>query len=134
MQRCRRWVSRQYWLIGLLFSSLLVMLLFSSHFHLHHLDETGSEDGRHAHMVDVHFLTDVGTHADPDSGSIPLKNGPDSLVKKFSDLSLDVVLLVVLLLILPLTGIKISRDRKLFTVQPPRYYSLSPPLRAPPQH
>ncbi|TDY02854.1 hypothetical protein [Thiohalophilus thiocyanatoxydans] len=131
MRHYRQWISRQSWLIGLLFGSLLMMLLFPSHLHLHHLDDAASE---HGHVVDRHFLTDIGSHGETGSDSTPLKSGPGTLVKKFSDLSLDVALLMVLVLLLPLTGRTLSRARKQFTLRPPRYYSLSPPLRAPPQY
>lgn len=134
MQHCRTWVSHQYWLTGLLFGSLLVMLLFPSYLHLHQIEGLGAAHDTHTHKIDLHYLTDIGTHADTDSSSTPLKNGQDGMVKKFSDLSLDVALLMVLVLLLPLTGMTLSRARKRFTLRPPRYYSLSPPLRAPPQY
>lgn len=134
MQHYRQWISRQSWLIGLLFGSLLVMLLFPSHLHLHHQENTASGHGGHGHVVDRHFLTDIGSHGQTGSDSTPLKSGPGTLVKKFSDLSLDVALLMVLVLLLPLTGRTLNRARKWFTLRPPRYYSLSPPLRAPPQY
>jgi len=108
--------------------------LFPSHLHLHHLDDASSGHGAHAHVVDRHFMTDIGSHAESDSGSTPVKSGPGTLVKKFSDLSLDVALLMVLVLLLPLTGMTLGRARKRFTIRPPRYYSISPPLRAPPQY
>jgi hypothetical protein len=134
MSNCRTWFLRQKWLAGLLCCSVLAMLLFPSHLHLHHFDGIdNSSQNHHAHMIDLHFFNDLATHTNTDSDSTSLNNGPGGLVKKFSDFSLNVVLLVVFLLLLPLTGIKINWGRKNSSLQPTRYYTLFPPLRAPPQ-
>jgi CDP-diglyceride synthetase len=116
----------------LLMVTVLALLVLPIHIHLHH--EHGMH-GHHEHVVDYHMVLDGNddvehiNHAD----AHVIETSSDFITKQSSDNLFKLAAVVVLFLIMSLQFFSYFQRR----YQPVRlnyqkYYSLSPPLRAPP--
>lgn len=130
---CRKHVSHNQAIAWLLVIALTMQLLFQLQFHLHQTDI--SDSFVHDHRVDFHEVTDKHkTDHLTDGNTLELKSTPDSIVKTSLDSSLNFIIFVFLLLILPVSLTVINRQWSFTrsTIIHNLYYGLAPPLRAPP--
>jgi len=141
-----RQINRQTLLILSLLISLSLLSAQGVNLHVHSLDHGHDDHQGHAHAIDeadghshlskAHFTHDT-SHDDHHNGVISeIDISSDGVLKKASSSIFAIALIVFLFALLVLTPslqLIVGRwhERKLFSY---RYYSLSPPLRAPPQH
>ena len=120
----------------LLIAAILLVAFLPAHYHLHHLytDDAFSSAARHAHVIDLHVLTEKTGQSHHDDATI-IAASPDGIVKKSNPEFSPFILLVIVLLSLPvlskLKNIQLnyrSTDLKL------PYPHFTPLLRAPPLH
>ena len=141
-----RQINRQTLLILSLLILLSLLTVQGVNLHVHSLDHGHGDHQSHVHMIDeadghshlskAHFTHDT-SHNDHHGGSISeIDISSDGVLKKASSSIFAIALIIFLLALLifaPSRQLIVGRwhERKLFSY---RYYSLSPPLRAPPQH
>ncbi len=122
----------------LLIAAILLLVFLPAHYHLHHLynDETfSSATTTHAHVIDLHVLTEkTGQSHHHDEATI-IAASPDGMMKKSNPGFSPFILLAMVLLLLPVFNRQIniqliSRSTKLKQ----RYPHFAPLLRAPPLH
>ncbi len=122
----------------LLIAAILLLVFLPTHYHLHHLynDETfSSATTTHAHVIDLHVLTEkTGQSHHHDEATI-IAASPDGMMKKSNPGFSPFILLAMVLLLLPVFNRQIniqliSRSTKLKQ----RYPHFAPLLRAPPLH
>ena len=117
-------------LIGwLLVAALFVLTVQPMHVHLEHLDAVSGQD--HDHVIGLHFSADNVAPPNHNDAVFPLT--PEGLLKKSGDHPLIAVILVYLSLLL-LSAACCSRLRQIILRILPAssWYSIAPPLRAPP--
>ena len=112
--------------------TVLTLLLLPIHIHMHHNFESGSHDD---HIVDYHMI--MGDVEDADHFSHGdthvLDTATDVMVKKTADNLFKVAVFVTLFLLVPLqTFSYYQRYFYSLHLRYQKFYSLSPPLRAPP--
>ena len=114
-----------------LVAALLLTMLMPAHYHLHHLNDI--DPAEHAHVVDLHLITDNGGHVHHDEDTSIIAATPDVIVKTdksfFSVFFPLAVFLILLLTLADKVRLK-QRDNRIRLFRPYHYYS--PPLRAPP--
>jgi hypothetical protein len=112
-------------------ASLFAVLLLPAHYHLHHFN--GIDSTAHAHVVDLHIITDNQALTHHDEGTSIFKATPDGIVKKENPAFMPYLLLVFSLLILSISLYRDSSWSDQDNSETSRYYPFfSPPLRAPP--
>ena len=130
MHDLRKLISSYKVICWALIASVLILVLFPSHMHLHHDQEVAPSS--HKHVVDVHVGIDIQDQAHHDGATVMDNNSSLMLTKKMNDNPIGMLLLVLVLLVLPIFRI-INRYRRFNTVSLfGSYYQISPPLRAPP--
>ena len=121
-----------------LIASILLLAFLPAHYHLHHLynDETlSSATKTHAHVIDLHVLTEkTGQSHHHDEATI-IAASPDGIVKKNSPDFSPFILLAIVLLLLPALSKRINIPLNYRSTNlKPRYPHFTPLLRAPPLH
>lgn len=122
----------------LLIVTILLVVFLPAHYHLHHHyndDAFSSAATGHAHVIDLHVLTESTGQSHHDDESTIIAISPDGIVKKSNpDLS-PFIMLAIVLLLLPALNKRInillnyrSTDFK------QSYPHFTPLLRAPPMH
>lgn len=122
----------------LLIATILLVVFLPAHYHLHHHyndDAFSSAATGHAHVIDLHVLTESTGQSHHDDESTIIAISPDGIVKKSNpDLS-PFIMLAIVLLLLPALNKRInillnyrSTDFK------QSYPHFTPLLRAPPMH
>ncbi len=129
MSKLREMESPNRSITWLLVAAVLTAMVFPAHFHLRHVETARS----HTHKVDVHLAGDKANPGDhEDATAFPVT--PDTLVKQFNDHPFAKLVIVFVLLLLPPIGARvIRRNYPEITFHRTTYYSLCPPLRAPPR-
>lgn len=122
-------------LCSLVALALLVQLLFPLNFHMHHNADNSSQG--HHHSIDFHAMNDgVANEHLADQDAVEININQDIFTKKDGDRGTGFLFLTFILMLLPVIVHIINRWRlagKTFFARY-IYYSLSPPLRAPPVH
>lgn len=127
----RQMVLRHRAIAWLVAAAVLLLTIFPTHFHFHHLSDAGSL--QHEHEIVVHTVTD-GTEQAHHAEADVIKTTPDSLATSFNDNPLTTLLFVLLL-----SGVPLLYRRSLLRHAEPSplpqgiRYLLAPPLRAPPR-
>jgi hypothetical protein len=100
------------------------------HVHLEHADSGSIQD--HEHVIDLHFTADNVTSDHHHDAVFPAT--PEGMLKKSGDNPLLAVILIYLSFLL-LRVAYTSRQRLISSYIPARsgWYSIAPPLRAPPR-
>ena len=134
-------LASRYAFILCLSIALLFSQTFQAHMHLQHDEHAGQELG---HVVDLHIASSVhesthDTHHQDDfmdhQYHAEVDVSTDSFVKKAEQLNFSMLLFLIVGLIISIPTSAIFSKHSLFKkIRPkPLYYSLSPPLRAPPK-
>ena len=113
----------------LLIAALIVLTVQPMHVHLEHTDDASVQD--HEHVIDLHFSADNVTSDHHNDAIFPAT--PEGMLKKSGDNPLLAVLFLCLLFLL--LGIPFTNRQRLIPLHNlPRsgWYSITPPLRAPP--
>ena len=113
----------------LLIAALIVLTVQPMHVHLEHTDDASVQG--HEHVIDLHFSADNVTSDHHNDAIFPAT--PEGMLKKFGDNPLLAVLFLCLsFLLLGVTST--SRQQLIVSHILPRssWYSIAPPLRAPP--
>ena len=115
-----------------LIATVFALLLLPVQIHIHHDLESVSHDN---HTIDYHMMMDgvVGADHFSHGDTHIIETSTNYMVKQAADNLFKVVALVILFLLLPLQTFSYRQryfHSLLFHYQ--KYYSLSPPLRAPP--
>ena len=129
----RRKIAERYlpYIHGMLILALLVQMLLPLHFHMHH----DAVPDIYEHKIHAHTSMDYHTDTVSESGVIhEIKSMPDTLVKQIKDTGTASALFICLIFLLPVISAVVrsywpALNNQLFHYY---YYSLSPPLRAPP--
>ena len=122
----------------LLIASILLLAFLPAHYHLHHLynDETlSSAATKHAHIIDLHVLTESAGQSHHDEEATIIALSPDGIVKKSNPDFPPFILLAIVLLLLPALNKRINiplNSRSTDFKQ--SYPHFTPLLRAPPLH
>jgi len=113
----------------LLIAALFVLVVQPMHMHLEHNDDTSAHG--HEHVIDLHFSADNVVSDDHKDAVFPVT--PEGMLKKSGDNPLLAVILICLSFLL-LSVAYTSRQRlSIFHILPrSSWYSIAPPLRAPP--
>jgi hypothetical protein len=122
----------------LLITTILLVAFLPAHYHLHHLDNDdmfSSTTAVHAHVIDLHILTEQSGQSHHDDEATIIAASPDGIVKKSNpDFFPFILLAMVLLLVSALyKSINIQLNYK-STGLKQSYPHFSPLLRAPPLH
>jgi disulfide bond formation protein DsbB len=115
----------------LLMAALVLLTLQPIHVHVQHVDDPAASI--HHHAIDLHFSVDNIVASDHQDAAV-FQVTPDATVKQLGDNSLLAAMLISLL-ILFLSTAPGRRQRLANSFLPPRsggYFSIAPPLRAPP--
>lgn len=121
--------SRVRFISWSLIAALFVLTAQPMHVHLEHNDAVSEQD--HEHVIDLHFSADNVTSADHDDTEFPLT--PEGMLKKSGDNPLLAAILVCLLFLLLGVAHTSLQQLIIFRILPgPVWYSIAPPLRAPP--
>ena len=126
----RRHCHLQSKVIGwLLIAALFVLMVQPMHVHLEHKDDASAPG--HEHVIDLHFSADNITSDDHKDTVFPVTQ--EGMLKQSGDNPLLAVILVCLSFLL-LSVAHTSRQRLfVFRILPrSSWYSIAPPLRAPP--
>ena len=121
--------SRARFIGWLLIAALVVLTVQPVHVHLEHKDAASAQD--HEHVIDLHFSHDNVTSADHNDAVFPVTQ--EGMLKQYIDNPLLAAILICLLFLLP--GVVCTGRQRLiiFRVLPGSgWYSIAPPLRAPP--
>ena len=113
----------------LLIAALFVLTVQPMHVHLEHNDAASAQD--HEHVIDLHFSADNVTSADHNDAVFPVT--PEGMLKKSGDNFLLAAIIICLSFLL--LGVAYTRRQRLIVSHIlPRssWYSIAPPLRAPP--
>jgi len=116
----------------LLIATIFTLLLLPVQIHIHHDFESGSHDG---HAIDYHMMMDDIEDADYFShgDTHVIETTTDFMVKQTADNLFKITVFVILFLLVPLqTFSYYLRYFHSLHLRYQKYYSLSPPLRAPP--
>ena len=122
----------------LLIAAILLVAFLPAHYHLHHLytDDAFSSAARHAHVIDLHVLTEKTgqSHHDDDETTI-IAASPDGILKKSNPDFSPFILLVIVLLLLPVLYKQINIQLNYRSIDLKQSYPhFTPLLRAPPLH
>lgn len=99
--------------------------------HIHAADEAND----HAHMSKVHFTHDISHNDHHDSVVSEIDVNPDGLLKNSSNNIFAIALIsFFFILLMFVSSRQLVHCRRESKLTPNRYYLLTPPLRAPPQH
>jgi hypothetical protein len=116
----------------LLMVTVLALLVLPIHIHLHH--ENGM-DGQHEHVVDYHMVLDSNDdveHINHDDAHV-IETSSDFITKQSSDNLFKFAAVFVLFLIMSLQAFSYYQHHyHPIRLNYQKYYSLNPPLRAPP--
>lgn len=118
-----------------LISAILLVSLLPAHYHFHHLySESGINSAApHAHIVDLHVLSEQAGDAHHDE-AVSFTASPDGVLNKNNPDFPLFVLLAAVLLLLPMQIKQVSISRNIRNVNfRQRYPHFTPLLRAPPQ-
>jgi len=121
----------------LLITTILLVAFLPAHYHLHHLyndDDFSSAGTKHAHIIDLHVITELTGHSHHDEAA-SIAASPDGMMKKSNPDFALFILLAMVLLLLPVFNRQINiqlNSRKAKFKQ--RYHHFAPLLRAPPLH
>ena len=117
-------------LIGwLLISALLVLTVQPVHVHLEHKDAASAQD--HEHVIDLHFSADNVTSTNHNDAIFPVTH--EGIRKKSGDNTLLAAILICLLFLLLCVAFTGRQQLFIFLILPRSgWYSIAPPLRAPP--
>lgn len=113
----------------LLIAALFVLTVQPMHVHLEHDDAASAQD--HEHVIDLHFSADNVTSVDHNDTVFPVT--PEGMLKQSSDNPLLAAILICLSFLL--LGVAYASRQRLFIfhiLPRPGWYSIAPPLRAPP--
>ena len=113
----------------LLITALFVLTVQPVHVHLEHKVTASAQD--HEHVIDLHFSADNVASTDHKDTVFPVTH--EGMLKKSGDNSMLVAILVCLLFLLPGVVYTGMQRFNIFRVLPRSgWYSIAPPLRAPP--
>jgi hypothetical protein len=113
----------------LLLVTVFVLFVLPVHIHLHH---DLNMEGHGGHVVDYHMILDDVDHLSQGDLHV-FETTADSIFKQSTDNLFKIVALAVLLLVMSLqTLLYYQRRYHPLNLNYQKYYSLSPPLRAPP--
>jgi hypothetical protein len=131
----RMYIGRKYQLqfkaIGwLLIAAVFALTAQPMHVHLQHIDDASSL--AHEHAIDLHFAVDNITPADHEDGAVfPVT--PDVMLKKLGDnLLLAAIIVCLSIFLLSVAYTYKQRPTIRFIQLKPGWFSIAPPLRAPP--
>ena len=114
----------------ILIAAILVATFLPAHYHLHHLSNTDATT--HAHVIDLHLVTDTTEQSHHDGDTTSFKAVPDEGVKS-SSLFTPFILLALLLIVVPINVIRINVRPEFLNNHLKRTYPhFTPLLRAPP--
>ncbi len=88
----------------LLIAAILLLAFLPAHYHLHHhyKDDAFSSAARHAHVIDLHVLTEkMGQSHHHDDEATIIAASPDGIVKKSNPELSPFILLIIVLQLLP---------------------------------
>ena len=113
----------------LLIAALIVLTVQPMHVHLEHADDASAQN--HEHVIDLHFSADNLTSAEHNDAVFPVT--PEGMLKNSGD-NLLLAAIFICLSFLLLRVAYTSRQRLIVSHILPRssWYSIAPPLRAPP--
>ena len=119
-------------IVWLLLITLSAILIYPVQIHLHHEQST---HGHHEHVVDYHMLMDGINdvqHINHSDAHV-IETSSNFITKQSSDNLFKLVTLIVLFLIIPLQAFSYYQHHyHPIRLNYQKYYSFSPPLRAPP--
>ena len=121
----------------LLIAAILLVAFLPAHYHLHHLynDDAFSSATTHAHVIDLHVLTETTGQSHHDDEATILATSPDGIVKKSNPEFSPFILLVIVLLSLPVLCKQINLQLNYRSTGFKQCYPhFTPLLRAPPLH
>ena len=122
----------------LLIATILSIAFLPAHYHLHHLyndDTFSSTTAGHAHVIDLHVLTEQTGQSHHDDEATIIAASPDGIVKKSNPDFFPFILLAMVLLLLASLNKQISIQLNYRSTKFKQSYPhFSPLLRAPPLH
>ncbi len=120
----------------LLIATILLVVFLPAHYHLHHLyndDAFSSAATEHAHVIDLHVLTESAGQSHHDDESTIIAVSPDGIVKKSNPEFSPFIMLAIVLLLLPALNKRINIPLNYRSADPKKPYPhFIPLLRAPP--
>jgi len=128
-----RTMTHQYKSISwLLAAAILLLTVLPAHLHLHHVDTAANQS--HEYVIDWHFIADdIATDHHENVTLLPA--APDGLIKKLGDHPLLATVLILLIVFVLPTAIRTLQLRlSNHHHVPASFYTIAPPLRAPPLH
>ena len=136
--RKKKIVIRYKSISWLLIAAILLVAFLPAHYHLHHLyndDAFSSAATGHAHVIDLHVLTEKTGQSHHDDETTIIAASPDGTVKKSNPEFSPFILLVIVLLSLPVLSKQknIQLNYRSTDLKLP-YPHFTPLLRAPPLH
>ncbi len=122
----------------LLIATILLIAFLPAHYHLHHLysdDTLNPATASHAHVIDLHVLSEQSGQTHHDDEATIIAASPDGIVKKSNPDFFPFILLAMVLLLLSALykSINIQLNYR-STGLKQSYPHFSPLLRAPPLH
>ena len=119
----------------LLIAAILLVTFLPAHYHLHHIynDDAFSSAARHAHVIDLHVLTESAGQSHHDDEATIIAVSPDGIVKKSNPEFSPFIMLAIVLLLLPALNKGINIPLNYRSTDPKKPYPhFIPLLRAPP--
>ena len=115
----------------LLIAAVFALTVQPVHVHLQHIDDASSPV--HEHAIDLHIAIDnIAPGSHEDGAVFPLT--PDVMLKKIGDNPLLAAIIVCLtIFLLSVAYTDKQRPSIRFILLKPRWFSIAPPLRAPPR-
>ena len=122
----------------LLIATVLLVAFLPAHYHLHHIyndDAFSSAATGHAHVIDLHVLTEKTGQLHHDDEATIIAASPDGIVKKSNSDFPWFILLAIVLLLVPVINKRINIQLNYRSTDPKQSYPhFTPQLRAPPLH
>ncbi len=120
----------------LLVTSILLLAFLPAHYHLHHIhndDSFSSATTTHAHVIDLHVLTETTGQSHHQDEATIIAISPDGIVKKSNPEFSPFILLAIILLLLPALSKRINIQLNYRSTNLKQSYPhFAPLLRAPP--
>jgi hypothetical protein len=119
-----------------LIAGILLLAFLPAHYHLHHLYNDENLDlaaTKHAHIIDLHILTESAEQSHHDEEATIIALSPDGIVKKSNADFSPFIMLAIVLLLLPALNKRINIPLSYRNTTPKQSYPhFTPLLRAPP--
>ena len=135
--RKRKIVIRYKSISWLLIAAILLVAFLPAHYHLHHLynNDAFSTASTHAHIIDLHVLTETTGQSHHDDETTIISASPDGIVKKTDPDFSPFILLVIVLLLQHVLSKQINLQLNYRRTDLKQCYPhFTPLLRAPPLH